>query len=122
MRPYVAGATALNRAGPGFSRDIDVFNDREGSVGAEADTDVTLLGNDGFEVRIAAARAGPRCRKAQRARARRTAARPLAFVSRNQQRHDLFGPAQGEGATAIGAIKSCVTPVTSMIAPISKAL
>ncbi len=51
MRPYVAGATALNRDGRGFSRDIDVFNDREGSVGAEADTDVTLLGNDGFEVR-----------------------------------------------------------------------
>jgi len=51
MRPYVAGATALNRDGRGFSRHIDVFNDREGSVGAEADTDVTLLGNDGFEVR-----------------------------------------------------------------------
>jgi hypothetical protein len=49
MRPYVAGATALNRDGPGFSRDIDVFNDRVGSVGAEADTDMTLLSNDGFE-------------------------------------------------------------------------
>jgi len=49
MRPYVAGATALSRDGPRFSRDIDVFHDREESAAAAADADVTLLGDNGFE-------------------------------------------------------------------------
>jgi len=47
MRPYVTAATALNRDGPRFSRDIDIFHDREESVAAAAGTAVTLLGNDG---------------------------------------------------------------------------
>jgi hypothetical protein len=34
---------------PRFSRDIDVFHDREESAAAAADADVTLLGDNGFE-------------------------------------------------------------------------
>jgi len=47
---YVAGATALNRDGPRFSRDIDIFHDREESVAAAADTDATVLADNGFDV------------------------------------------------------------------------
>jgi hypothetical protein len=45
---YVAGAGALNRDGPRFSGDIDIFHDREGSVAEAADADAALLVDNGF--------------------------------------------------------------------------
>jgi hypothetical protein len=39
---YVAGASVINRDGPRYSADIDVFHDREESVASAADADATL--------------------------------------------------------------------------------
>jgi hypothetical protein len=47
---YVAGATALNRDGPRFSSDIDIFHDREESVAVAASADVVTLVGAGFAV------------------------------------------------------------------------
>jgi hypothetical protein len=47
---YVAGAVPLNRDGPRFSDDIDIFHDREESVAAAADADASLLVHQGFAV------------------------------------------------------------------------
>jgi hypothetical protein len=47
---YVAGATALNRDGPRFSADIDVFNDREEAVARAAEADTALLVENGYRV------------------------------------------------------------------------
>ena len=47
---YVAGAIPLNRAGPRYSDDIDIFHDREESVAVAADADVGLLVKAGFAV------------------------------------------------------------------------
>ena len=47
---YVAGAAALNRDGPRYSGDIDIFHDREESVAVAADSDVATLLASGFEV------------------------------------------------------------------------
>jgi hypothetical protein len=46
---YVAGATALQRDGPRFSADIDVFHDREAAVALAAAADAGLLAEHGFE-------------------------------------------------------------------------
>jgi hypothetical protein len=48
---YVAGATPLNRDGPRYSADIDIFHDREESVAIAAEADATLLITEGFTVR-----------------------------------------------------------------------
>ena len=48
---YVAGAGPLNRDGPRYSQDIDIFHDREESVAAAADADAELLMRAGFDVR-----------------------------------------------------------------------
>jgi hypothetical protein len=40
---YVAGAVPLNRDGPRYSADIDIFHDREESVAAAAEGDVAVL-------------------------------------------------------------------------------
>lgn len=45
---YVAGAVPLNRDGPRFSDDIDIFHDREESVAAAAAADTELLIKAGF--------------------------------------------------------------------------
>jgi len=47
---YVAGATALNRDGPRYSGDIDIFHDREENVAQAADADAALLAEHGFAV------------------------------------------------------------------------
>jgi hypothetical protein len=47
---YVAGSVPLNRDGPRFSGDIDIFHDREESVAAAAAADTALLAGSGFTV------------------------------------------------------------------------
>jgi hypothetical protein len=47
---YVAGAVPLNRDGPRFSDDIDIFHDREESVAAAAVGDAASLEGEGFAV------------------------------------------------------------------------
>jgi hypothetical protein len=47
---YVAGAVPLNRDGPRYSDDIDIFHDREEVVAAAAEADVALLVAAGFTV------------------------------------------------------------------------
>lgn len=47
---YVAGAVPINRDGPRFSDDIDVFHDREESVATAAAADSALLEKGGFAV------------------------------------------------------------------------
>ena len=47
---YVAGASALNRNGPRFSDDIDIFHDREEEVARAAEADTALLAERGFTV------------------------------------------------------------------------
>jgi hypothetical protein len=47
---YVAGAVPLNRDGPRYSDDIDIFHDREESVAAAAAADTELLAKAGFAV------------------------------------------------------------------------
>ena len=47
---YVAGATALNRDGPRYSGDIDIFHDREESVAEAASDDAAALTAAGFAV------------------------------------------------------------------------
>jgi len=47
---YVAGATPLNRSRPRYSRDIDVFHDREDRVAAAALGDVETLEAGGYRV------------------------------------------------------------------------
>ncbi len=48
---YVAGAAALNRDGPRYSEDIDIFHDREESVALAASADASLLEQNGFAVK-----------------------------------------------------------------------
>jgi hypothetical protein len=47
---YIAGSTPLNRDGPRFSGDIDIFHDREEQVAIAAAADVTTLTIAGFDV------------------------------------------------------------------------
>ena len=47
---YVADVTPLNRDGPRYSSDIDIFHDREERVAAAADADAALLINQGYGV------------------------------------------------------------------------
>lgn len=47
----MAGAVPLNRDGPRYSADIDIFHDREESVAAAAEGDVSILSEAGFVVR-----------------------------------------------------------------------
>jgi hypothetical protein len=47
---YVAGAVPLNRDGPRYSDDIDIFHDLEENVAAAAVADTTLLIEAGFTV------------------------------------------------------------------------
>lgn len=45
---YVAGATVLNRDGPRFSDDIDIFHDREEAVARASEADAALLAGHGL--------------------------------------------------------------------------
>ena len=47
---YVAGAVPLNRDGPRYSNDIDIFHDREERVAAAATADTDLLAKEGFAI------------------------------------------------------------------------
>jgi hypothetical protein len=47
---YVAGSTPLNRDGPRFSQDIDVFHSREEAVAKTALADAALLGDAGYTI------------------------------------------------------------------------
>ncbi|MBM4264448.1 MAG: hypothetical protein FJ145_23855 [Deltaproteobacteria bacterium] len=47
---YVAGSTAINKAPPRFSGDIDVFHDQENRVKTVAEFDGALLEQHGFKV------------------------------------------------------------------------
>jgi hypothetical protein len=47
---FVAGGVPINRAGPRFSADIDIFHDREHRVAAAAVADVRTLTDAGYEV------------------------------------------------------------------------
>lgn len=48
---YVAGAVPVNRDGPRFSDDIDIFHDREEDVAAAAEADSAVLVQAGFSLR-----------------------------------------------------------------------
>jgi hypothetical protein len=48
---YVAGASVINRDGPRYSADVDIFHDREESVAIAANADAALLAGSGFAVR-----------------------------------------------------------------------
>jgi hypothetical protein len=48
---YIAGASPLNRDTPRFSRDIDLFNDREERVAQSAEADTAALAAAGYEIR-----------------------------------------------------------------------
>ncbi|MBV8844802.1 MAG: hypothetical protein JO307_18505 [Bryobacterales bacterium] len=48
---YVAGARALNSAGPRYSRDIDVFHGREERAASAAASDTQTLEAAGYGVR-----------------------------------------------------------------------
>jgi hypothetical protein len=50
-KSYVAGASVINRDGPRYSSDIDIFHDREESVAKAADVDAALLTGSGFDLR-----------------------------------------------------------------------
>jgi len=47
---YVAGGLPLNRTGPRYSEDIDIFHDREDRVAQAAEQDARLLETAGFQV------------------------------------------------------------------------
>ncbi len=47
---YIAGAAALNRDGPRYSGDIDIFNDGDQKLGATADADAVTIIAAGFEL------------------------------------------------------------------------
>src|SRR5580658_2226265 len=47
---YIAGGIALNREGPRFSRDIDIFQDSEQRLETAAETDAKALNEAGFRL------------------------------------------------------------------------
>ncbi len=47
---FVAGGVPINRTGPRFSADLDIFHDREARVAGAAMADTELLSNSGYEV------------------------------------------------------------------------
>jgi hypothetical protein len=47
---FVAGGVPINRVGPRFSADIDIFHNREDRVAAAALGDARILTDAGYEV------------------------------------------------------------------------
>jgi hypothetical protein len=47
---YIAGGVAINREGPRFSRDIDIFQDSEDRLAAAAEADARALDEAGFKL------------------------------------------------------------------------
>jgi hypothetical protein len=90
---YVAGASALNRDGPRFSGDIDIFHDREESVAEAADADAALLVYNGFATQWLRREPGLHAAVAERGResTRLEWARDSDFRFFPTVRDDLFG-------------------------------
>jgi len=57
---YIAGGVAINRDGPRFSNDIDIFQDSEDRMAAVADDDVTALEQAGLKLTQGRNRSGKR--------------------------------------------------------------
>jgi hypothetical protein len=49
---YIAGGVAINREGPRYSADIDIFHDSEARLESAARTDATVLTAEGYIVRF----------------------------------------------------------------------
>jgi len=47
---YIAGGVAINRDGPRYSGDIDIFHDSEARLESAADADIAALAAAGYEV------------------------------------------------------------------------
>jgi hypothetical protein len=90
---YVAGASALNRDGPRFSRDIDIFHDREASVAEAAEADAALLADNGFVMQWLRREPGLHAAVAERGResTRLEWARDSDFRFFPTVRDDVFG-------------------------------
>ena len=57
---YIAGGVAINRDGPRFSNDIDIFQDSEDRMAAVADEDAAALQRDGLKLTQGRKRPGKR--------------------------------------------------------------
>jgi hypothetical protein len=57
---YIAGGVALNRDGPRFSSDIDIFEDSEERLAAAAEADGAALVDAGLKLSWAKAQTGKR--------------------------------------------------------------
>jgi hypothetical protein len=57
---YIAGGVAINRAGPRYSADIDIFHDSESRLEAAAQADEAALAQAGYEVTRGRVREGKR--------------------------------------------------------------
>jgi hypothetical protein len=90
---YIAGGVAINRDGPRFSGDIDIFNDSEGRLESAADADIVALIAAGYSVTRERERTGKRAATV----ARRGEAMPLEWVTDSAfrffptQPDELFG-------------------------------
>jgi hypothetical protein len=73
---YVAGGVAINRDGPRFSADIDIFNDSEVRLAAAAEADAAALTAAGYDVAWGRVRDGKR----EAVIARGAEAMPLEWV------------------------------------------
>ena len=47
---FIAGGVPINRAGPRYSADIDIFHDRQERVADAATTDAKILADAGYDV------------------------------------------------------------------------
>lgn len=57
---YIAGGVAINREGPRFSRDIDIFHDSEARLASAAEADIAALTTAGYNVSPGRVREGKR--------------------------------------------------------------
>jgi hypothetical protein len=57
---YIAGGIAINREGPRFSRDIDIFHDSEAGLETASSADIAALAAAGYTVSTGRARQGKR--------------------------------------------------------------
>ena len=57
---YIAGGVAINREGPRYSADIDIFHDSEARLESAARTDASVLTAEGYIVVPGRAREGKR--------------------------------------------------------------
>jgi hypothetical protein len=74
---YIAGGTAINREGPRFSGDIDIFHDSEARLESAAKADAAALTAAGYSVTWERVREGKR----EATVARRAEAMPLEWVT-----------------------------------------